>query len=630
MHNRHVNLSPALAAGITMLLLAGCAPLQQQVDTPVTPTVARQKAAQGDHEAASRAYLDLALGATGMQRERYLIFAAGELFIANDIENANRILSQVGTDVNPQNLDVWAEVTALIRLSEGNPQAALDALNRVSATPDPGAAARILRLRADALFRLNRPEAAVATLLQREALLRPRDVSNNHRLIWSGMQQTGAYLPQQPSGRGDPVLAGWLELGAIAYRERASVSSMRSGIEAWRARNPQHPASRALVDEILANLQSFSQFPERVAVLLPLSGEQQGIGESIRDGMLAAHFALSADSARPQLRFFDTARSGAEAAFQQAVLGGADFVVGPLFKQEIAGVAKLAETSAIPTLALNYAADDFIAPPAFYQFALAPEDEARGVAIRATDEGMYNAVALVPASDWGERVLDAFASELQARGGKLLAARAYPPDAPDFSASIQEILLLDESYARRKRLAANIGKQLEFEPRRRQDVDLVFVAANASVAKLIRPQLKFHYAGDIPTFATSAVYLPGSSDNSDLDGIAFPDIPWLLNPGKTLAQDQATLQRHWGAGTLRRARFYAMGYDAYHLTSVLNGRAATGTTAMEGKTGNLYMDEQGRLHRELDWARMERGRPRALPDIIQGLSQDAEVTLSNR
>ena len=618
-----------LPASLLLLSLAGCAPVQTTQDTVPTPTSARVKAERGDHTAASRDYLDLALASKGIQRQRYLIFAAGELFIANDIESSKRVLDGVGTDVAPQNLDIWAEVTALIKLSEGDPQGALNALNKVTQTDSPAVAIRIQRLRAEALFKLGRTEAAVATLIEREKFLeRPQDIANNHRLIWSGLQSGDASLTADTARTGDPVLQGWLELGYIAQSRRGGASSLSKGLEEWQLKHPDHPANGDLLGEILASLESLSSYPNHVAVLLPLSGKQQGIGEAIRDGYLAAHYALGSDNARPTLLFYDTAANGAASAYQQAGLAGAEFVIGPLLKSEIAAVAAVAGEAPITTLVLNYAPDDLELPPGFYQFALAPEDEARGVAIRVTDEGMRNAVALIPDTEWGNRVLQAFEQELTERGGTLLTARTYPSDTPDFSPAIREILLLDESYARRQRLAANLGKTIGFEPRRRQDVDFIFVAANAATAKLIQPQLSFHYAGEIPTYATSSIYLPGTDNNTDINGMVFPDMPWLLEPTPSVSADQTVLTRYWGAGAQRRARFYAMGYDAYYLSALLNGRTNTGALAMNGTTGKISMDESGRLHRELRWARMERGQPRTLPEVIPSLSQEAEVIIS--
>ena len=71
-----------------------------------------------------------------------------------------------------------------------------------------------------------------------------------------------------------------------------------------------------------------------------------------------------------------------------------------------------------------------------------------------------------------------------------------------------------------------------------------------------------------------------------------------------------------------------MGYDAYQLTAALNGRTTSARMGIQGMTGLLYLDRDGRIHRELRWARMERGQPRALPELPSSLTQDAELAAS--
>jgi outer membrane PBP1 activator LpoA protein len=588
---------------------------------------ARQLSAQGDHAAASRAYLDLAVAAAGEQRQRYLIFSASELYLANDLDGADRILAEVGDTVAPANLELWAQITAELRLAQGDPEAALTALNQVTSSTSQETASHILLLRSDALFKLNRPEIAVGTLLQREAILnRSKDVQANNLQIWAGLQTTGSSIPPNVGNReGDPILNGWLELGYISYSNRASLTTLSLSLEQWRAANPEHPASADFLAEVLEGLSTLSNYPNRVAVLLPLSGKQKAIGEAIRDGYLTAHLSLGSDTRRPDVRIYDTARNGATSAYQQAILGGAEFVIGPLLKAEVAEIANLSDD--MPTLALNFGPEDADYPDRFYQFALAPEDEARAVAIRATEEGHFNAVALVPESAWGERILAAFQDELEQQGGTLLATRSYPNDSADYADVIRNVLLLDESYARRDRLAANMGKELEFKPRRRQDVDLVFIAATVAKGKQIRPQLRFHYAADIATYATSAIYKPDSTDNDDINGVLFPDMPWLLKPSQMVTYDKDTLEKFWGAGSIQLARFYAMGYDAYHLSAMLNSSRSARSINLQGMTGEIYMTQDGQLHRRLSWAKIERGKPRTLPDTPRNLTQDADIIL---
>ncbi len=610
------------------LLTVACTPLQK--DSTDAAVAARDLSNRGDHVAASRSYLDLAITATGSQRQRYLIFAAGELYQANDLDGTERVLEQAGATIEPDNLTVWAEVVAELRLARNEPAAALEALNKVSSTDRQSAASKILLLRSEALFQLGRAEAAVATLLSREAVLSgANEIAANRRLIWTGLQETGSTIPTNPVARnGDPVLTGWLQLGHIAFRDRGSLKALYTALDQWRVANPAHPAGDLLRSDVLPGLQTLSTYPPQVALLLPLTGKQQAYGEAIRDGYLAAHFELGSDTTRPDVRLYDTARDGAAEAFKRATLDGAAFIIGPLLKPQVAEIAPL--ISDIPTLALNTVPADTPVPDLLYQFALSPEDEARAAAIRATDDGLVNAVALVEDSEWGRRVLAAFEEELQNRRGKLLSASGYVPTATDFSATITRTLLLDESYARRDRLAANLRKKLEFEPRRRQDVDFIFLASRAKAAKQIKPQLRFHYAGEIPTYATSDVYEPESNDNSDLNGLFFPDAPWLLNPTPMVIEHKAALVRHWGSRPIKLARFYAMGYDSYHLTARLNARTARNRMSMNGMTGKLSTDSTGIIHRELGWARFERGKARTLPDTRRGLTQDAEVVLSQQ
>jgi len=610
---------------LSLFLIVGCAGVQTTAGPDVR--TAQRLSAAGDHAGASRVYLDLAVTDAGDQRQRYMIFSASELYLANDLEGADRILSEVDDKVTPANLDLWAQVKAQVQLARGDARGAYQVLERVTSTQNPATARSILLLRANALFMLNQPEPAVVTMLQREAILNDAtEITENRRQIWTGLQATGDRIPPNISERDDDaVLTGWLQVAYLSYANRASVSNLRTSILEWQTTNPSHPASIDVLPEVLASLEALTNYPSKVAMLVPLSGKQKTVGAALRDGYLSAHFSVPEDARGADIQFYDTARNGVAAAYQQAVFNGATFIVGPLLKGDVQALAELVDDR--PVLALNFGPEDIDYPARFYQFALAPEDEARAVGLRAAEQGQLNAVALVPPSAWGDRVLAAFQDELENNGGTLLASQRYATDTTDFADVIRDVLLLDESYQRRNRLAANIGKDLEFTPRRRQDVDLVFIAANASTAKLLRPQLRFHYAADLPTYATSAIYKPGSTDNTDLNGVIFPDMPWLLQPTQLVTYDKTVLKEHWGKNTDQWARLYAMGYDAYHLSAVLNTASRMRSVNLAGMTGDLYMGRDKRLHRRLTWAKMERGKPRTLPPDTRSLTQDIEVII---
>jgi outer membrane PBP1 activator LpoA protein len=54
---------------------------------------------------------------------------------------------------------------------------------------------------------------------------------------------------------------------------------------------------------------------------------------------------------------------------------------------------------------------------------------------------------------------------------------------------------------------------------------------------------------------------------------------------------------------------YAFGFDAYRLIPLLKAGEFGRAHAIPGMTGLLSIDEQGRVHRQLDWARITDGRP---------------------
>ena len=598
------------------LLVAACAPMQQQAGPGAEDPGVRQASAlssQGRHGDAAEAYLELAEDSTGALQQRYLIRAARERRLEGKLAEAQAILDRIPEPIDAGALLGWAQVAGDIAIERDDATAALAILARAPRASRPAAAAEIERIRGEAQFRLGEPVRGTEALLEREVWLSDADaIAQNQRLLWSLYQRYGAPDPLPAGTSEDPVLSGWLNLGRLAADRRSGSASLALALRNWQQANPQHPANRPLVADLLSELATAEFLPERIALLLPLSGRQALAGSAVRDGFLAAFYASQAETDTAMtVRVYDTSANGVVDAYRRALAQGAQVVIGPLLKDDLITLATSAAGLAVPTLALNYLADDVTAPPGLLQFALAPEDEAVATAERGVADGRLRAIALAPGDDWGRRVLNTFATTFQDLGGVLVDYRFYQPAGKDFSYSIQDVLLIGESRDRMTRLSANLGMELGFEPRRRNDVDLIFLAAPAAAGKLLRPQLRFYYAADIPTYSTSAIYVEGARGNSDLNGIMFPDMPWMIEPDARAAAAQQSIARHWPDEASRRARLFAMGYDAFKLASRMTGPG--GLQPLEGVTGQLYLASDGRIHRRLEWARMERGVPVALP-----------------
>jgi hypothetical protein len=63
-----------------------------------------------------------------------------------------------------------------------------------------------------------------------------------------------------------------------------------------------------------------------------------------------------------------------------------------------------------------------------------------------------------------------------------------------------------------------------------------------------------------------------------------------------------------------------MGYDAYHLVGGLFPAHSGPMDEIKGATGTLYLEEDGRVHRRMAWARFERGQLEPLPEIDESQS----------
>lgn len=335
----------------------------------------------------------------------------------------------------------------------------------------------------------------------------------------------------------------------------------------------------------------------QIALLLPLSGSFAASAQAVRDGFVSAAFD---DPAHPRVRVYDIGRTpeGLRTAYQRALSEGAGMIAGPLTKEDVAALAGFVPP--VPVLALNYVDAGTTLPYNFFQYGLAPEDEARAAAAHAASRGLRRAVALVPNTEWGQRTLAAFDAALRASGGAVVRAERYGSNVNDQSRLIANLMGVAASEERHAALTSVLGAKSEFESRRRGDVDLIFVGARAQDARLLVPQIRFNRGGDLPVYATSLLY--DGKPSADLSGVRFCDAPWMIGNDAAL---QAQRSSYAGLPGIDAApRLFAMGRDAYALASgLLSGRVRVGDP-LAGVTGRLDWGGSRLITRTLDCVQM--------------------------
>lgn len=615
-------LFPRLAvAALLASLIAGCAtgPLSGSGSAYQQREAAAQALAdQGNNAEAAKRYEALADASSGQARGHARVMAAEQWRAGAFPEKARELLKQIDTSALAASDRVQFALThAELALQDDNPREALDWLQQPQLQPTQAQQSTLLQVRARALFKMGSAIDATRLLIKRGGLLSANQARlANQRLIWDGLTQSREPLDASalPAGSSD-VLRGWVSLGAIGRSLWQAPNQFRDRIQAWQESHPAHPANDALIAQVLDEYQRLYSYPARVALLLPLTGPYADAGKAIRDGLLAARYQTRNDRNPPRITVYDTHGNGpgATKAYQAATAAGAGLVVGPLTKEAVSAIAKTSRTA--PVLALNYLDDIGPAPTRalFYQFGLAPEDEARQAAERLVQEGLTRGIALAPDSDWGNRMMLAFKKRFETLGGTLLDGEYYRPNQNDFSTPIVRALNVDASQRRYRQLRATLGLDIQFEPRRRQDVQFVFMAARERDAKLIRPQLKFHQGLGLPVYATSSVFEPSAGADSDLNGIAFADMPWIISPDTTATHTENQLRALWPERFGASPRLFALGFDAYRLVPLMANSLDPLQHPVPGATGILHMDKEHRIHRDLFWARIRNGKPVLLP-----------------
>jgi hypothetical protein len=498
-----------------------------------------------------------------------------------------------------------ARIQAELALAKGDGAAALAALATVPEPWPAPLAGELLLLQARGYFLAGRTLDGIRAFDERGRLAGAVDARvENYVLLIAELERPGAAAAVPAGATADE--RGWIELAQVlAAANDGDGTAVRRSAD-WRARYPGHPGTVLLAQSdgaVMASPGAIArpgQGGAAVALILPLSGRQQSAGAAVRDGFLAA--ILARGEAAPRVLVYDTAASGPVQAYQQALADGAGIVVGPLTREDVAALVA-GKPMPVPTLALNTSAGS--APAFMFQFTLDPEQEARAAARRIAADGHTRGVALFPRSPWGERIYAAFTSELQATGVALTSAAYYEAGSRDFSGPLRAAL---GRYA-------GAGDRSDHGPAPRRDPaaealngpQFAFVAANAANARALVPQLRFQMVYALPVYATSDTWDPGVRSAPDMDGLVYPEFPWVLRGGEGASLLWDVLQHEWAAGARGRMRLYAFGHDAAAIAeSIASGRIET---PIDGLTGRLAIGGDGHVERSLDWAQIVNGRP---------------------
>ena len=616
-----------LVAVMLAAVLAGCQGPDVRGPVEADPeTTALELIANGRYVEAANEYVALSRSTRGAAAQELMLKAVALLLDVGRPDHAAGLMEELAGQTLAEDLAPRRDLlSADLALRQGAPERTIELLSNVPVGRfGPESATKLHLLRARAYEDTGRFMEAAQERAALDAVLVDDTLrAANHSALWDALTRVGRGRRERELPLATGTLAGWLHLTAISEEHRSSSTALERALMQWQAAFPAHPANGEIVATMLGALRESVSQPTRIALLAPFHGDFAQAAEAIRDGFLAAWYADAANAQRPSVEVHDTSFEAIDVVYTRAVEAGADFVVGPLRRGPVTSLA-CGDTPLVTTLVLNETegsptpgaenartcGPDHTVPK-LYHFTLSPEVEARQVAEQAWIGGFTKAIVFAREGAWGERVHRAFAGEWQRLGGLLLDHRVLPPDAADVGEPIAAVLGVSRSHQRARDLRGVIGRRVKHEPRRRRDVDFVFMAAFPAGARQLMPQLAFHHGAGLPVYATSHIWsgVPDPANDRDLDGVAFGDMPWMVAPSGPDRLLRERIVAALGDRGSRLPRLHAFGADAYRLATGLRRIAGDRLASFDGHTGRLSVGANHRIVRRLAWACFAGGIP---------------------
>lgn len=568
-----------VAVFILAIMLCQCAHVME----PPTQPLATKKVATAiaiPYTMPATAYLALAKNQPESEKQSMLLMAAGRFIYDGQWRDGIRTLAQTN-NLSPTQNNVKTILLAKTDLMRTQPRAAVAKLANVREASSLPIFYQVQyhEILASAYESLGNASESVVERIKLDPLITDESGhTTNRRILWLTLTKlpTAELNTMAVEATENSELQGWMKLALIPRQGNSQAQDMVKRVEQWQYQYPSHPANSLLPSPLASVKASIQPTPRQIALLLPLSGPLAGPGAAIRDGFMAAA------STNPTIKIqqYNTATKDAAALYQQALNEGADYVVGPLSKTEVARVAEIEHP--VPTLLLN---DMTVTNNTnAYRFGLSPNNEAAQVAIKANQRGYKRALVIAPAGAWGDEIVSTFSAEWKAKGGLIVDKLAY--DNNDLNIAIRDLLHVTDSQAREKQIKQLLGRNIQTMPRRRQDFDMIFLLAYPSKARQIMPLLRYYFAGNVPVYATSTVYAgsPNIMKDKDLDGIIFSDMPWVFS--------QQMANKNWPEQLNSYNRLYALGMDSYSLATQLNQLLLFPAMGINDKSGVLYLKKQ--------------------------------------
>lgn len=172
----------------------------------------------------------------------------------------------------------------------------------------------------------------------------------------------------------------------------------------------------------------------RVALLVPMSGANAGVGQSIANATTLALMDTKAEKIR--ITTYDT-NLGAAAAVNRALAEGNRLILGPLMAEDARIVGPIAARAGVPVI--SFSNDVSIAGNGVYVMGYNPNQSIERVVGFARARGLSNFAALVPRGTYGERSGTALLRAVEQAGGTVVSMQTFDRSPASITAAVKKL-----------------------------------------------------------------------------------------------------------------------------------------------------------------------------------------------
>jgi ABC-type branched-subunit amino acid transport system substrate-binding protein len=158
----------------------------------------------------------------------------------------------------------------------------------------------------------------------------------------------------------------------------------------------------------------------RVALLVPLSGSNAGVGQALATATTMALLDTNAENLR--ITTYDTA-TGAASAAARAITDGNKLILGPLLGDDVGAVVAKARPAGVPLI--SFSNDNSVAAQDVFVMGVSPDQSITRTVDYASSLGAKRFAVLVPGGEYGARAEAALGRAVKAKGGVVVAREAY-------------------------------------------------------------------------------------------------------------------------------------------------------------------------------------------------------------